>query len=191
MINFVKYSFLCLYIFLFTSCDENQHVKSFRAPKKNFGLDQQDIKPVLSDNNVSGLSWDLPETWVPSKGHSMRLASFDVPFSNGVADLSIVSLGGESGGLLANVNRWRKQINLVPITENEILSSSIKGESKVGPFRVFKMINESKQNKAILAAVLPTTGKTFYIKLTASIAGVTELELVFQKFCSSMGFLKN
>ena len=53
------------------------------------------------------------------------------------------------------------------------------------------MINESNRNKAILAAVLPTTGKTFYIKLTASIAGVTELELVFQKFCSSMGFLKN
>ena len=91
MINFVKYSLLCLYIFLFTSCDENQHVKSFRAPKKNFGLDQQNIKPVLSDNNVSGLSWDLPETWVPSKGHSMRLASVDVPYSNGVAELSIDS----------------------------------------------------------------------------------------------------
>ena len=191
MINFIKYSLLFLYIFLFTSCDENQHVKSFRAPKKNFGLEQQNNKPVISDNNVSGLSWDLPETWVASKGHSMRLASFDVPFSNGVADLSIVSLGGESGGLLANVNRWRKQINLVPITENEILSSSIKGESKIGPFRVFKMINESNRNKAILAAVLPTTAKTFYIKLTASIAGVTELELVFQKFCSSIGFLKN
>jgi len=67
----------------------------------------------------------------------------------------------------------------------------MKGESKIGPFRVFKMINESNRNKAILAAVLPTTRKTFYIKLTASIAGVTELELVFQKFCSSIGFLKN
>ena len=53
------------------------------------------------------------------------------------------------------------------------------------------MINESNINKAILAAVLPTTGKTFYIKLTASITGVAELELVFQKFCSSIGFLKN
>ena len=191
MISFVKYSLLFIYIFLFFSCDEDRHVKSFRAPKKNFGLNQQNIKPVISNNNVSGLSWDLPSTWVPSKGHSMRLASFDIPFSNGVGDLSIVSLGGESGGLLANVNRWRKQINLVPITENEILSLSTKGESKIGPYRVFKMINESNINKAILAAVLPTTGKTFYIKLTASITGVAELELVFQKFCSSIGFLKN
>tara|TARA_B100001113_G_scaffold209357_1_gene171685 strand:+ start:346 stop:921 length:576 start_codon:yes stop_codon:yes gene_type:complete len=191
MIIFIKKSILFIYIFLFFSCDENRYVKSFRAPKKNFGLNQQNIKPVISDSNLSGLSWDLPSTWVPSKGHSMRLASFDIPFSNGVGDLSIVSLGGESGGLLANVNRWRKQINLVPITENEILSLSTKGESKIGPYRVFKMINESNINKAILAAVLPTTGKTFYIKLTASITGVAELELVFQKFCSSIGFLKN
>jgi len=191
MIIFIKKNILFIYIFLFFSCDENRYVKSFRAPKKNFGLNQQNIKPVISDSNLSGLSWDLPSTWVPSKGHSMRLASFDIPFSNGVGDLSIVSLGGESGGLLANVNRWRKQINLVPITENEILSLSTKGESKIGPYRVFKMINESNINKAILAAVLPTTGKTFYIKLTASITGVAELELVFQKFCSSIGFLKN
>ena len=191
MIIFIKKSILFIYIFLFFSCDENRYVKSFRAPKKNFGLNQKNIKPVISDSNLSGLSWDLPSTWVPSKGHSMRLASFDIPFSNGVGDLSIVSLGGESGGLLANVNRWRKQINLVPITENEILSLSTKGESKIGPYRVFKMINESNINKAILAAVLPTTGKTFYIKLTASITGVAELELVFQKFCSSIGFLKN
>ena len=191
MIIFIKKSILFIYIFLFFSCDENRYVKSFRAPKKNFGLNQQNIKPVISDSNLSGLSWDLPSTWVPSKGHSMRLASFDIPFSNGVGDLSIVSLGGESGGLLANVNRWRKQINLVPITENEILSLSTKGESKIGPYRVFKMINESNINKAILAAVLPTTGKTFYIKLTASITGVAELDLVFQKFCSSIGFLKN
>ena len=191
MIIFIKKNILFIYIFLFFSCDENRYVKSFRAPKKNFGLNQQNIKPVISDTNLSGLSWDLPSTWVPSKGHSMRLASFDIPFSNGVGDLSIVSLGGESGGLLANVNRWRKQINLVPITENEILSLSTKGESKIGPYRVFKMINESNINKAILAAVLPTTGKTFYIKLTASITGVAELELVFQKFCSSIGFFKN
>ena len=83
----------------------------------------------------------------------------------------------------------KEKMNFLP--KNEILSLSTKGESKIGPYRVFKMINESNINKAILAAVLPTTGKTFYIKLTASITGVAELELVFQKFCSSIGFLKN
>ena len=92
------------------------------------------------------LTWDLPETWIPSKGHSMRLASFDIPFSKGVGDLSIVSLSGSSGGLLANVNRWRGQVELDPISESDILTTSSVGESKMGPYRIFKMINEKKKD---------------------------------------------
>ena len=91
----------------------------------------------------------------------MRLASFDIPFSDGVGDLSIVSLGGASGGLLANVNRWRGQVNLSPISESEILNVSTVGESKMGPFRIFKMINDVDTSNAIIAAVLPTGQKTF------------------------------
>ena len=117
----------------------------------------------------------------------MRLASFDVPFSTGVGDLSVVSLSGISGGLLANVNRWRSQINLDPISENQILEVSEVGESKMGAFRIFKMVNNLNNEKAIIAAVLPTGNKTFFIKLTVSQKGLIELESVFEKFCSSIG----
>ncbi len=98
----------------------------------------QQSKPLIQENsNISTkLSWDLPKNWVPSSGHSMRLASFDIPFSNGVGDLSIVSLSGSSGGLLANVNRWRGQVNLSPISESDILKVSTVGESKMGAFRI-------------------------------------------------------
>ena len=117
----------------------------------------------------------------------MRLASFDIPFSKGVGDLSIVSLSGSSGGLLANVNRWRGQVELDPISESDILTTSSVGESKMGPYRIFKMINEKKKEKAIIAAVLPTGEKTFFIKLTADIQGISELEFLFKNFCSSIG----
>ena len=57
----------------------------------------------------------------------------------------------------------------------------------MGPYRVFKMINENKKGKAIIAAVLPTGEKTFFIKLTTDVQGVSELEFSFKNFCSSIG----
>ena len=169
------------------ACGDHKNIKSYRTPKKDFGLEiiQKDESPKKRDK--INLTWDLPETWIPSKGHSMRLASFDIPFSKGVGDLSIVSLSGSSGGLLANVNRWRGQVELDPISESDILTTSSVGESKMGPFRIFKMINEKKKEKAIIAAVLPTGEKTFFIKLTADIQGISELEFSFKNFCSSIG----
>lgn len=187
MINLRKVSLFSIIIFL-VGCDNSRHIQYYRTPKKNFGVE------TIQNNNIqtkvlNNLVWELPKNWIPSNGHSMRLASFDVPFSNGVGDLSIVSLSGISGGLLANVNRWRAQIKLEPISENEILSVSKAGESKMGAFRIFKMVNKSSEEKAILAAVLPTGEKTFFIKLTSSQQGLYELELVFEKFCSSIGMV--
>ncbi len=181
-----EYFTLFLFAFIICSCDENKHVKSYRLPKKNFNISKNEA-PKDIRKNVNCIIWNLPQTWVPSDGHSMRLASFDVPFSKGVGDLSIVSLGGESGGLTANVNRWRKQIDLGPITESEIKTTSIVGQSKNGSFRLFRLINDSKQEKEILAAVLPIEGTTLFIKLTASQQGISELENTFTQFCSSIG----
>ena len=50
-----------------------------------------------------------------------------------------------------------------------------------------KMVNNLNKEKAIIAAVLPTGNKTFFIKLTVSQQGLRELESVFEKFCSSIG----
>ena len=188
MIVLIKYNVLFL-IIIFISCDNNKHIQSYRTPKKDFGLSFQRSEPLNKENSkiTTNLTWDLPKNWVPSSGHSMRLASFDVPFSNGVGDLSIVSLSGSSGGLLANVNRWRGQVDLNPISESDILTVSTVGESKMGAFRIFRMINDSNAQNAILAAVLPTGEKTFFIKLTASKDGIIELQTVFEKFCSSIG----
>ena len=184
-----EYFTLFLFTFIIYSCDENKHVKSYRLPKTNFNISKNEA-PKDIRKNVNGISWDLPQTWVPSDGHSMRLASFDVPYSNGVGDLSIVSLSGESGGLVANVNRWRRQIDLESIDEEEILASAVNGNSRMGPFRLFRLVNDSNKVKAILAAVLPSGGKTFFIKLTASEQGINELRFSFMEFCSSIGEAK-
>tara|TARA_B100000214_G_scaffold80530_1_gene54530 strand:+ start:516 stop:1091 length:576 start_codon:yes stop_codon:yes gene_type:complete len=187
MVDILNHSKYLILTFFFIGCGSESNIKSYRTPKKDFGLEIIQKEEISNKGNEFNLTWNLPDTWVPSKGHSMRLASFDVPYSKGVGDLSIVSLSGSSGGLLANVNRWRGQVELEPINETDILTTSTVGESKMGPYRVFKMINENKKGKAIIAAVLPTGEKTFFIKLTTDVQGISELEPSFKKFCSSIG----
>ena len=91
-----EYFTLFLFAFIICSCDENKHIKSYSFTTTNFNLSKNEV-PQYIQKSINCISWDLPQNWVPSDGHSMRLASFDVPFSIGIGDLSIVSLGSERG----------------------------------------------------------------------------------------------
>ena len=105
-------------VFLSFSCTSGDNIRTYKLAKS-------DIPPVISTNqkqgvNASeGLTWDLPRTWVPTSGSSMRIASFNVPYLNEFGDLSVIKLGGSGGGIESNINRWRRQLSLEPF-ENDI-----------------------------------------------------------------------
>jgi hypothetical protein len=67
------------------------------------------------------VSWTVPEGWKEEAGGSafryatLRFQSQDVPL-----ELTVTFFQGEGGSLLANVNRWRGQLNLPPITEAKL-----------------------------------------------------------------------
>jgi hypothetical protein len=47
----------------------------------------------------------------------MRLATFEVGSGESRLEISLSSFPGDAGGLLANVNRWRGQVNLPPLEQ--------------------------------------------------------------------------
>jgi len=70
---------------------------------------------------ASPLKWTLPAGWEEVSPGDMRVASFRVKGSDGKqADVSIVPLPGMAGGNLANVNRWRKQLQLGGVEESDL-----------------------------------------------------------------------
>jgi hypothetical protein len=99
-----------------------------------------------------------------------------------------MELGGDGGGLEANVNRWRGQIGLGPLTKLEIEDEAGNGVSQLGNYQLFRLINLEKKESAFLAAVFPLESRTLFIKLTASTDGILEIEKDFKDFCSSMKF---
>ena len=182
----IKQIILLFLVFLMLSCDSRNNIRIYYLPKNHTHNDPQQTKIIESQS--SEFSWEKPDSWIPSQGSSMRIASFDVPFSTGMGDLSVMELGGDGGGPVANVNRWRGQIGLEPLEENEIMAQAQRGESELGPYQIFQLVNDSSSDRAILAAILSMNNSTLYIKLTASNDGIKELELDFRNFCSSIKY---
>ena len=68
--------------------------------------------PALATASGPGLTWTAPAHWVGKPLSAMRKGSYTVPGDGAEADLSITAFPGAVGGELANLNRWRGQLQL-------------------------------------------------------------------------------
>jgi len=177
---------LLTFFFCFYSCNQNDDVKTYRLAKpSNQGSTMKASKPTPT--NIE-FSWDVPDSWEKGKISSMRLGSYNVPYSNGLADLSITNFSGDGGGLLSNVNRWRKQLNLPPHTIEEINKNVIIAKSGLGNYEIHKIINDNNEDSAFLCSILSIENTTIFVKLVTTKNGINELEKVFTDFCSSFKY---
>ena len=178
----LKPYFLICTIVILQSCGKDNHTRTYQLPKSDV---PPKIQPV--DSPKSTIRWETPEMWVISSGSSMRLASFEVPYMEGNGDLSVVQLAGTGGGLMPNVNRWRRQLNLEPKSLSEIEEDVIEKNGKLGKYKMFRIIN-SQNNSAFLVAIIPIGNQTLFVKLSADPSGIQESESDFIYFCSSIQF---
>ena len=165
------------------SCDSGEHIRVYRIPKN---VIQDNIN--LNNNSKKNIDfgWQKPTDWKEVSGHSMRLASFEAPFSNGVGDISITTFSGQSGGVGANVNRWLGQMGMNPLPHTEVEKIAINKTSNLGQYLYFRLINQLDEKLAIIASIYRLRNRTVFIKLSSSIKGVNQIEPDFIKFCSSI-----
>ena len=171
---------LLLSLVVLTACQKND-IKVYRIAKTKVDSISNNVTTIQN----SEFAWDLPISWTPSSGSKMRLASFDVPYSFGVGDLSVMVLAGDGGGIQANINRWRGQINLPPQPLNEILSLSEKRENRFSDYNLFTLINISKMDQAFISAIMPLDNNTIFVKLNIHANGIKEVKEDFLSFCDS------
>lgn len=94
--------------------------KSTAPHAERFGLvaSNKPAEPAGGDAR-GGLRWKTPSGWTELPASSMRVANFR-PAGDAAAECYLTLLGGDGGGLTANVNRWRSQISLGPLSADEI-----------------------------------------------------------------------
>ena len=175
-------TFYCLALILL-SCDNGNHVRTYYLPKEK----ANNLIPskLEEGNGTSGLILEKPNSWIPSEGSPMRIASFAIPYSGGTGDLSVIQLSGTGGGIESNVNRWRQQLDLESQSLIEIENNITNRQGLLGEYSFLQIINQ-KIDSAFLCAVIPTKNHTIFVKLSLRHIGIGEVEDDFITFCSSL-----
>jgi len=186
-----NYLYIVSYISLtLFSCSSDNNIRTYRLPKK-----PNEVPALVEEKKVSfktigetknfTLKWETPESWEQFDGHSMRMASFYVPHTVGKGELSITEFSGMSGGIQANINRWRGQVSLPPQSEQSIMDASITHNSELGKFLFFELSNE-KSNQGILASIYELKNRTVFVKLSIEHSAIPEVKKDFLTFSESI-----
>jgi hypothetical protein len=127
------------------------------------------------------LVWTAPAGWTPKAVSSMRRGSYSIGGPEGAGDVSITAFPGAVGGNLANVNRWRGQLQLPPVTD---LAGAVQPLEANGlHLLVFEGANSGQR---MLAAIVPRPNDTWFFKLTGPDALVTREKPAFLDFLKTV-----
>ncbi len=132
------------------------------------------------------LKWSLPKGWAELPGGGMRFATFKAPYV-GKLEATVVVLPGPAGGELANVNRWRGQINLPPLDEAGLAKARTVTKSKAGAVNVYDFTSQGQVKTRMLAGYISTPdGNTWFLKLTGDADPVAKAKSDFMIILGSL-----
>jgi hypothetical protein len=133
--------------------------------------------PSLPDSAPqASLTWTAPAGWQAKPLGTMRVGSFAVSNDEDDADISVIAFPGEAGGLLANINRWRGQLGLDPLSEGGLAGATTALDGTGGlHFTVVDLVGHTDSAKSggvggaparMLGAILSFGGQTYFFKMT-------------------------
>lgn len=148
--------------------------------------------PVMSGNvtTASGaeLLWTAPAHWTAKDRGSMRKGSYSIAGDAGtVADLAVTAFPGDTGGLFANINRWRGQVGLPPIAESA-LDANVQ-HVDVANFHI-DLVDITGSvggvSTTLLGAIVPHNGQTWFFKLVGPEPLVAREKAAFREFLNTI-----
>ena len=179
-------------------CDDDQ-ISVYREPrqKKRASTDYTDQSEAIDYRSSMLIDWDLPAGWrYASYDHPIRQATIlagDDPVN--MLEIAVTSLPGDGGGLLANINRWRWQIGLEPVSE-----SNLNDHVQILPDTVFtiylvdltaeqiRLNDHGNEPGRLLAAVVSTGESTWFVKAVSSIDIIAAHRDAFIEFVRSFRY---
>ena len=138
------------------------------------------------------LQWKLPAGWEEMAPGEMRVASFKVKGQGtNQADVSVIPLAGMAGGDLNNVNRWRSQVGLAPVTQAELAKLAEEIEIAGSKASLYDQagLNPADGGKSrILAVALYREDTAWFFKMTGDDELVAQQKPAFVEFLKSLQF---
>lgn len=192
--------YLSLSMLALAACKRDAEIKVYRvskAPLEESASNQPNAMPANApspsmpggmaarDSSASRIKWTKPDTWTDVPPSAMRYASFAAGTNENKVDISIVTFSGEGGGDTDNVNRWRQQLGLPPMTPADVATQiqPLKSENSE-----FSIVDIAGPNARTLAAWTRRDGQVWFFKATGPSPAVEKEKPNFVKFVQSVRF---
>ena len=174
------------------SCN-NDKVVVYTIPKEGVNVAMLGGTGTLGPqpNSPGPVQWTKPDSWNSQPLSEMRIGSFKVdgPII-GSADVSIATFLGDAGGLSSNLNRWRGQLRLRPLNDEQLLNTAQRIEVDHVPACLvdFQTAEGDPEPARILGAVLQKGDRTWFVKMTGPPNLLASQRQVFLDFVRSFHF---
>ena len=140
--------------------------------------------PSAPEENAGEFHWTVPDGWKAAPHNEMQVASFSVAGNGkGKADVFVSVFPSDTGGTLANVNRWRRQIGLGPVTQEEELGRIVSPLDPANPQAI--LVDMTNNDKRLVGAIVPREGRYWFYKLLGDAAAVAVEKQSFAAFAKS------
>lgn len=186
----------CLVISLLAGCRRDNQIQTYSAPKEKeptAPTAQNQPAPAMSmmgadasaiPVNSATVHWTTPPGWKEMPPTSIRLGNFVVPGpGDKKAEVSIISLPGDVGGTLANVNRWRHEVGLGDVTEKDVSFEKAVVDGSEG--KLYEMAGATERT---VVAVISREGASWFFKMRGDTDVVAGAKPVFLEFLKSVHF---
>ena len=148
--------------------------------------------PAASAAALPQLTWKTPNGWTEVPPSEMRVASFKVTGPDGKsADVSVIPLPGLAGSDEANVNRWRSQVGLSPVSPDELKKSVENVEAASQPAQLYDIAGQNPGGgdaERILGVIQRRDDMAWFFKMTGDAGLVEQQKPAFVTFLKSLNF---
>jgi len=149
-------------------------------------------RPTPEDGQASAFKYTLPQGWkdLGAKG-AMNLATFEISDGSRLAKVTVLPLGGQAGGLVENVNRWRGQLGLDRVGESEVRKEIRQIQVAGAAADYVDLLGPQAagaERQRILAAIVPHGDSTWFFKMSGPADLVAKQKSAFEAFMSSVRF---
>lgn len=136
--------------------------------------------------------WLPPKGWKEVPGGQFLVAKFIVTGKdNAQAAVNVSRSVGDGGGLAGNVNRWRGQLGLTPLSADGLAAAVTPVKIAGGEASFIEMTGtdaRSGQPAKLIGAVVPQAGQTWFYKLMGDPAVVESQQDAYKQFVQTVKY---
>ncbi len=136
------------------------------------------------------LTFKRPDGWSPGETSQLRKASFVVRTDGQQVDVTVIDLPAAANDLLSNVNRWRGQVGLAPIADDELQQAVMNVPLAEGEGSFVELIApaDAPKQQTILGVVAVNDDKAWFVKLQGDSPLAAREKEHFLEFVKSLKF---